>query len=297
MQNNDRGTIRAGFIVFLAYVIWGLMPFYWKAMQSIDSSVILGHRAVWSVAFTMALLLAAGKLGHTFVQLKTDRRTLLILCASSVTIALNWFLYIYAVNHGRIMETSLGYFINPLVSVAFGMFFFKERLRRAQKIAITLAACGVGAEVIALGELPLMSLGIALTFGLYGVFKKQIRIDAAGGLFVETAVLMVPALVWLYHCQRAGISHFPYSARLNLFLIGTGVMTSVPLILFAWGAQRIRLSTLGLIQYTSPILTLLIAVFAYGEPFTSVKFLSFGLIWTAIILYTAEALIVSRHSA
>lgn len=297
MPNKDQGATRAGFIVFLAYVIWGLMPFYWKAMQSIDASVILGHRAIWSVLFTMCMLLAAGRLGRIFVQLKADRKAVIMLCASSVTIAVNWFLYIYAVNHGRIIQTSLGYFINPLVSVAFGMFFFKESLRRAQKIAIFLAACGVTSEVISLGELPLISLGIAFSFGLYGVFKKQLRVDATAGLFIETAVLMIPALAWLYYCQKTGISHFPYSTRLNLLLIGTGVMTSVPLILFAWGAQRIRLSTMGLIQYTSPILTLLIAVFAYGEPFTTGKFLSFGLIWTAIILYTAEALLVSRRSS
>jgi len=296
MPNKD-APLRAGLIVFLAYVIWGLMPFYWKAMKSVDASVILGHRAVWSVVFTMLLLLAKGKLRETFAKVKSEPRTAALLFASSITIAANWFLYIYAVNHGHIMQTSLGYFINPLVSVAFGVIFFKERLRRAQTAAIALAACGVAAEVIALGELPVMSLGIAGTFGLYGVFKKQIKTEATQGLFVETFFLLVPALAWLYTCQKTGVSHFPYSASLNLLLIGTGVMTSVPLILFAWGAQRIRLSTLGLIQYTSPILTLLIAVFAYGEPFTGVKYVSFGLIWAAIALYTAEALIVSRASA
>lgn len=272
------------------------MPLYWKAMQSIDSTVILGHRVLWSVVFTLGLLLATRKLAATLRNVRASGRMLLMLVASGITIAVNWFLYIYAVNHGHILQTSLGYFINPLVSVAFGMVFFKERLRRAQMIAIALAICGVAVEVIALGELPLMSLGIAFSFGLYGVFKKKIKIEPTAGLFVETTVVLLPALAWLFYCQKTGFSHFPYSSPLNLLLIGTGVLTSVPLILFAWGAQRISLTSVGLIQYTSPTLSFIIAILVYNEPLSPIKLLSFGLIWTAIILYTAETLIRSQRS-
>ena len=296
MPSKDKNTLRAGLAVFASYVIWGIMPFYWKAMQSIDSTVILGHRVVWSVLFTLGILVATGKLAATLYNVRANGRTLLMLVASGITIAINWFLYIYAVNHGHILQTSLGYFINPLVSVAFGVVFFKERLRRAQMIAIALAACGVLVEVIALGELPLMSLGIAFSFGLYGVFKKKIKIEPTSGLFVETTVVLLPALVWLFYSQKTGLSHFPYSMSLNLFLIGTGVMTSVPLILFAWGAQRINLTSVGLLQYTSPTLSFAIAILVYSEPLSPTKLLSFGLIWAAIILYTAEILIRSKRA-
>lgn len=272
------------------------MPLYWKAMQSIDSSVILGHRVVWSVVFTCGALLVTGRFVATIRDLRTNVRTMFMLAASGLTVAFNWFLYIYAVNHGHILQTSLGYFINPLVSVAFGVIFFKERLRRAQMIAIALAVCGVAVEVIALGELPLMSLGIAFSFGLYGVFKKKIKIDPTAGLFFETTVVLLPALAWLFYCQNTGFSHFPYSTSLNLFLIGTGVMTSVPLILFAWGAQRISLTSVGLIQYASPTLSFAIAVLIYHEPLTPTKLLSFGLIWAAIGLYTVETLIRSGRN-
>lgn len=296
-NRGDEDATRAGIAVFASYVIWGVMPIYWKAMQSVDSAVILGHRVVWSVLFTLGALVATGKLGPTLFRVRTDARTLLLLAASGATIAANWFLYIYAVNHGHILQTSLGYFINPLVSVAFGVIFFRERLRRAQIAAIALAACGVLVEVVALGELPLMSLGIASTFGLYGVFKKTIKIDATAGLFVETIVILLPAVVWLLYCQRTGISRFPYPGSVNVFLIGTGVMTSVPLILFAWGAQRINLTTVGLIQYTSPILSFVIAVLVYDEQLSPIKLLSFGFIWAAIALYTAEALLQARRRA
>ncbi len=272
------------------------MPVYWKAMQSVDSRVILGHRIVWSVLFTLGLLAVTGKLGATLRRVRTDGRTLLLLTASGATVALNWFLYIYAVNHGHILQTSLGYFINPLVSVGFGVVFFNEKLRRAQVVAIALAACGVLVEVVALGELPLMSLGIAFSFGLYGVFKKKIKIDATAGLFVETIVILLPAVAWLLYCQFTGISRFPYSASVSGLLIGTGVMTSVPLILFAWGAQKINLTTVGLIQYASPILSFVVAVLVYGEPLSPVKLLSFGFIWIAIALYTVETLLYTRRA-
>lgn len=294
MQNSG-GAWRAGAAVFAAYVMWGVMPLYWKLLQSVDSAVILGHRIVWSVLFTASALLASGKFIPALRG--TDRRTLLMLTASGFTVALNWFLYIYAINHGQILQTSLGYFINPLVSMAFGAVIFKERMRRAQLAAIALAVCGVAFEVAALGELPLMSLGIALTFALYGVFKKKAAIAPTAGLFIETAVILLPAVAWLVHCQASGISRFPYpSAALNFYLIGTGVVTSVPLILFAWGARRISLTSVGVIQYASPTLSFLIAIFVYGEPLSRTKLISFGFIWTAVILYTAEAIIRGRRT-
>lgn len=294
---NKTVAAKAGLAVFGSYVMWGVMPLYWKAMQSVDSTIILGHRVVWSVLFTAFTLLTMGKLVPALRGVAASRRTLLMLVASGVTIAVNWFLYIYAVNHGQILQTSLGYFINPLVSVAFGVLFFKEKLRRAQLAAIALVVCAVAIEVAALGELPLMSLGIALSFAMYGVFKKKIKIDPTAGLFFETTVMLLPAVAWLLYCQQSGLSRFPYpSVAVNLFLIGTGIMTSVPLIFFAWGAQRISLTSVGLIQYTSPTLSFLIAVFVYGEPLSRGKLFSFGLIWTAIVLYTAETLIRSRRT-
>lgn len=292
----SRGSEAGGFAVGASYVMWGLLPIYWRSLSELPATVILAQRVVWSVLFTMAILASTNSLRDNIRRVASDRRAALMLAAGGAVISLNWFLYIYAVNSGNILQTSLGYFINPLVSVAFGVVFFKEKMRPAQKLAILTAAGGVAVEVAALGKLPILSLGIALTFGIYGVLKKKMSVGAAPGLFFETSVLLIPSLLWLSACAVRGLPIFLSDARGNLLLAGTGVVTSVPLILFAWGAKRIRLTTLGLIQYSSPTISLLLAVFVYGEQFTRTRLLSFGLIWAAIIIYTAKVLVRSRRA-
>lgn len=288
---------KAGFAIAASYVMWGLLPVYWRSLSEIAPTIILAQRVVWSVLFTMAVLAFSHSLRSSIQLVASDARAAAMLALGGAVIALNWFLYIYAVNSGNILQTSLGYFINPLVSVAFGVVFFKERMRPPQKLAMLIAACGVAVEVAALGELPVLSLGIALTFGTYGVLKKKTRVDAASGLFFETSVLLIPSALWLFTCHFRGTPIFLGDAWGNLLLVGTGAVTSVPLILFAWGAKRLRLTTLGLIQYSSPTISFLLAVFVYGEPFTKTRLLSFGLIWTAIFIYTGDLLARSRRVA
>ena len=223
---------------FLSYLWWGSMPLYWKALSSVSSSEILGHRVVWSAIFTFALIAVTGQWHKTTAfAVKNKRKTLWLFLGYLIT--LNWGLYIWAVNAGRILETSLGYYINPLVSMFFGMLFFGEKLRRAQRIAIAIAAAGVCIQIITIREIPLVSLGLALSFGLYGVLKKAVSIEPSVALLIETLSAAPAALAYLCWLQHTGAANFPYSLTTDLLLAGTGVMTSVPLLLFAYAAQRI----------------------------------------------------------
>ncbi|MDR1515163.1 MAG: EamA family transporter RarD [Synergistaceae bacterium] len=282
--------------VFFSYVLWGAMPVYWRAMSALDPLEILAHRAIWSCAFTLVLLLLSRRAGGTAALVRSNPKALLGLAFSGAIITVNWYLYIWAVNDGRILETSLGYFINPLVSILFGMIFFDERLRKAQWAAVTLAVCGVLAEVANLGRIPVFSLGLAFTFGLYGLLKKLSTVDPITGLFVETALMTPFALVWLAWRQSAGLSAFPYPLRLDLLLAGAGILTAAPLMVFAWGVSRISMTVIGLIQYTSPIMTFLTATLVYHEPMPTARIISFALIWAAIIIFTAESFMVSGRN-
>jgi chloramphenicol-sensitive protein RarD len=207
---------------------------------------------------------------------------------SSVAVTANWGLYIWAVNSGRILESSLGYFINPLVSVLFGTIIFNERLSKIQWLAIGVAAVGVCSEVVALGHLPFVSLGLAFLFGVYGLLKKLSTTEPLVGFTVETLLITPFALFWLIWLQRSGAAHFPYEKWTTILLIGTGAATSIPLIMFAWGVKRSTMTTVGLIQYTSPILMFLIGTIVYHEPVLPVRLLSFVLTWISIIIFTVD---------
>jgi len=276
--------------LFAAYVCWGSMPIYWKAIGSLSSCEILAHRVVWSMLFTLVLALVQGKL-ESIREITKDRRGVLCLLCGGFLITANWWLYIWAVNNGRILETSLGYFINPLVSMALGMLFFREKLRRLQKIALALAVSGVFAEFVVARSLSAVSIGLALTFGIYGALKKAVSFDPVTGLLIETSAVTPFALAWLIMGQRAGLFSFPYGAATDLLLAGTGIATSIPLILFAFGARRVRLVTLGFVQYVSPTFTFAIGTLIYREPLSSARLYTFACVWTAILLYTADALL------
>jgi chloramphenicol-sensitive protein RarD len=211
-------------------------------------------------------------------------------------ITVNWYLYIWAVNSGRILETSLGYFINPLVSILFGVIFFKERLWRIQLVAIALALCGVLAEMAHLGRFPLVSLGLAFTFGLYGLLKKLSAVEPMTGMMLEMAFMAPFALAWLAWRQSAGLSGFPYPLPLTVLLMGAGAITAIPLIVFAWGVSRVSMTLLGLIQYTSPIMTFLTATLVYHEPMPAARVASFALIWAAVAIFTAESFAASERT-
>jgi chloramphenicol-sensitive protein RarD len=289
----DKGKGAAA--IFSAYVLWGAMPVYWRAMRSIDALEILAHRAVWSCAFTLLLLYFSHRSSDVVSLVRSNRRAVISLAFSGSVITVNWYLYIWAVNNGKILETSLGYFINPLLSILFGMIFLKERLRRAQWIAIAFAASGVCAELIVLGRLPLLSLSIAFTFALYGLLKKKIAVTPLAGMMVETAIMTPFALVWLAWRQSAGLASFPYAPSMDLLLAGAGALTATPLVVFAWGVSRTTLTVLGVIQYTSPIMTFLTAALIYGEPIQTGRAISFSLIWAGIIVFTVESLVSSMR--
>jgi chloramphenicol-sensitive protein RarD len=278
-----------------AYVLWGLFPFYWKALAAVPASQILAHRIVWSLAF-VGLILTFRQNWAWFRGALNQRRILLTFAISGTLLALNWFTYIWGVNAGFIVETSLGYFINPLVNVLLGYIFLKERLRQTQWLALGLALAGVLYLTFSYGSFPWIALTLAFSFGTYGLLRKTAALNSAEGLFLETAFLFIPAFGFLLLQESRGVGAFGNtSAMTNLLLIGAGAVTSVPLLLFAAGARRITLTTLGLLQYIAPTLQFLIGVLIYHEPFGQGRMIGFGLIWLALIFYSIENIIHRRR--
>ena len=288
-------STRGAFAIFITYVLWGFLPIYWKTMASLDPTEILAHRIIWSCVLSFFVMAAVHKTSSFVSLFRTDWRAMLALMFSSVVVTANWGLYIWAVNNGMILESSLGYFINPLVSILFGTFFFKERLSAIQWLAIGIAALGVCSEVVALGHLPFVSLGLPFLFSIYGLFKKISATEPLVGFTIETLFITPFALAWLIWQQNSGAANFPYGIATTLLLIGTGVATSVPLIMFAWGVKRSAMTTVGLIQYTSPILMFITATLIYHEPISPVRLLSFVLTWIGIIIFTVDSLRHAKH--
>ena len=290
----ERG--KGSFTLFLGYCMWGLHPLYWKLLEHVPSSEILAHRVIWSVAFTLLILLVQGKLSATLRFAVSNPRTVRYLVLSGYLVAGNWFLFIWAVNHGRILETSLGYFINPLMNMFLGVVLFHEKINAMQRGAIVLAVAGVAVQVAIARALPLISLGIATSFVIYGVIRKRVAIDPTMGLFIETLSVAPIALLWLFYAGKSGISAFPYDLWSNCLLVGTGAVASVPLICFAFSVSRVPLSTVGFLQFVSPTLTFLIGVFVYCEPLSTSKLYTFALIWVALLLYAADAIMTARKT-
>ena len=281
-------STRGAFVLFFTYVLWGFLPIYWKALASINPMEILAHRIIWSCVLSFFLLVILHKITDFVLLFRVNRRALAILTLSSLIVTSNWSLYIWAVNNGRILESSLGYFINPLFSIMLGTLIFKERLSKIQWLAIGIATAGVCSEIVALGRLPFVSLGLAFTFGLYGLLKKLSATESIVGFTVETMLITPFALAWLIWRQHSGMAHFPYGVWTTLLLFGTGIATSAPLIMFAWGVKRSAMTTVGLIQYTSPILIFITGTVIYHEPVSTVRLLSFVLTWISIIIFMAE---------
>ncbi len=279
-----------------AYALWGILPIYWKALQAIPALEIIGHRTVWSLVFMVILLGLTQRWRWISDLAKHPGRVLLVFLAGCL-LAVNWLIYVYAVNSGFVVETSLGYFINPLVSVVLGMVVFKERLRIGQWLAVITAASGVAYLTIGYGALPWIALSLALSFGLYGLLKKIIAMDALEGMSLETFLLLFPALGYLIYLEAQGTGAFLQADWSTfLLLILTGVATGIPLLLFAGAAQRIPLSMLGVLQYIAPTLQFLLGILLYNEPFTAVRMVGFSLIWTALIIYTIEGMMIRRRT-
>ncbi len=273
-----------------AYVLWGLLPVYWKSLQAVPAFEILLHRMVWSLLFLALVLLASGRWRGLGAALAA-KRTLAIYAAAAILLSGNWWLYIWAVNAGYIVETSLGYFINPLVSVLLGVILFKERLRLGQWTAIALAALGVAFLTFVYGQPPWISLALAFSFAFYAVLKKIAPLGAAQGLALETALMSLPAAALLLHWQASGSASFgSLGAGTDLLLIGAGATTALPLVFFAAAARRLPLSTIGVMQYIAPTLQFLLGVLVYDEPFDARRLVGFTAIWVALAVFTGEGL-------
>ena len=272
----------------LAYGAWGLLPIYWKFFQQSSPVEVLCHRMIWSLIFLSGILLVQQRQAEVGALLKS-RRSLLLLMMTATLLTCNWGLYIYGVNSDRIVETSLGYFINPLVSVLLGFVFLRERLLRGQQIAVGLAAIGVGYFVWQFGAVPWIALGLAFTFAFYGLLRKVVAVAPMVGLAVETLMITPLALALVGYWQATGVGHFGESVPLSLLFIGAGVMTSMPLLWFNNAAKRLRLSTLGFFQYLAPSIQLLLGVFLYREPFTPTHLITFGCIWIALLVYSTTS--------
>jgi chloramphenicol-sensitive protein RarD len=282
---------RVGIIAGLAaYVLWGVFPLYFPLLEPSGGVEIVAHRVVWSLLF-VGLVLSVVRGWGQIRAVVADRRTLGVLAVAAVLIVVNWLVYVYGVNSGRVVETSLGYFIQPLVSVVLGVAVFGERLRRLQWAAVGLAAVAVVVLTVDYGHPPWIALTLAASFGVYGLMKKLVRIEAAPGLFLETLLVVVPAVVVLAVLEVRGTADFGHvGAGHVLLMMGVGVVTAVPLLLFAAAAQRVPLSTVGLLQYVNPSMQLVIAVFILREPLPPVRLAGFALVWLALAVYTADSL-------
>ena len=276
-----------------AYALWGLFPLYFPLLEPATGLEIVAHRVLWSLLFIGLLLVALRRWSHVRAAV-TDRRTLLVLAAAAVLIATNWLIFVYGVNSGHVVETSLGYFINPLVSVVLGVVGFSERLRPLQWTAVGIATVAVAVLTVDYGRPPWIALSLALTFGLYGLMKKLVRVEAAPGLFVETALVALPAAVVLGVLHGAGSGTFAQVSTAHaLLLVSSGAATAIPLLLFAAAARRIPLSTVGLLQYLTPLMQLSIGVFVYDEPMPPARLAGFAIVWLALAVFTADML---RHA-
>jgi len=289
-DHRARGEARAGLGYGLAaYAMWGVFPIYFHALAHVSPWVIVCHRIVWSVLLLSTLVSLRGEWSQLWSVLR-DRRSLLLLTASGVLIAVNWLVFIYAVTNGHVLESSLGYFINPLFSVALGMIFLRERLRRWQWVAVLIAVLAVGNLTLRSERPPWIALALAGSFGCYGLLRKRMDINSLHGLLVETLVLLPLALAGLVFLPAD--KHTPGTFGLLAF---TGLLTAGPLLLFGAAVRRLKLSTIGFLQYVGPTLQFLVAILVFREPLDNAKVVSFGLCWAGIAVYVADSLM--SHTA
>ena len=291
LQEQRRGLAITAF----TFTLWGLVPVYWHLLKAVPSQQIIAHRIIWSTVLVVTWLLLSNGLGW-WKAIAAQPRALPTLALSSVAIAFNWGLYIWAINAGHVIETSLGYFINPLVSVVLGVVVLKERLRRLQWLAVGCAALGVGWLTFDAGTPPWIALGLACSFGLYGLLRKMISVDPVAGLGVESLYLFLPAIGFaLWSESGHGGGFFSgWGWRNDVLLIFGGAVTALPLIGFAYGVKRIPLSLVGILQYIAPSIGLLLGVFFFREPFDTAKAVGFAAIWTGLLLFIGDGVWRSR---
>ena len=277
-----------------AYVMWGVFPIYWKLLYDVPAIQVIGHRIIWSFALLILFILLT-KQWKQFRSAALTPKTLGLYSIAGALLTVNWLVYVWGVNAGFIIETSLGYFINPLISVLLGVIFLHERLRPAQWIPVALATVGVTYLTIAYGRLPWIALSLAFSFGFYGFVKKLAPLGSLYGLTLETGIVFPIALLYLAFVGLNGTGAFSHEgAQIDLLLIGAGVVTTIPLLMFASAARQIPLTVVGLLQYIAPTMQFLIGVFLYKEPFDRAHLIGFGIVWIALIIFWVENFIGNR---
>ena len=289
---------RRGFLLALgAYLLWGLLPFYMKAVAHLPLAEVIAHRIVWSVPIAAAVLVWAGRTADFKAAIRSPR-TIAMAALTAALISVNWGIYVWAIAVDRTVETALGYYINPLVVVVVGAVLLGEKLDRLQIAAVALATVAVTVLTIEGGKLPWVSLALAFSFAAYGFFRKTLPIGPSQGFLLEVLLLSVPALGYIVYLIATGQDHIVSSTGTDTaLLIGCGPVTSVPLLLFAFGAKLLRLSTIGIMQYIAPTMVFLIAVLIFDEPFGTAQAIAFALIWTALAMYSWSMLVTARRAA
>jgi chloramphenicol-sensitive protein RarD len=278
-----------------AYLLWGVFPIYWKWLQTVPAIQVIAHRTIWSFIL-LALILLITRQWKAFRSAALSPRIVLIYLASAIFLGINWLVYVWAVNAGFVVETSLGYFINPLLSVLLGVLFVREKLRPWQWVPIGLAAIGVVYVAFSYGQFPWIALTLAFSFGFYGLIKKTAPLGSLYGLTLETGLLFLPAVGFLVYMEAMGQGAFLNSGPVtDLLLVGAGLVTTVPLLMFASAAQRIPLSTVGILQYITPTMQFLLGVFLYHEPFNLSLLIGFSIVWLALIIFWGESFLASRR--
>jgi chloramphenicol-sensitive protein RarD len=277
-----------------AYTLWGLFPIYWRLLEQDPAVEILAHRMVWSLVF-VAVILTLQREWRWLGEALHNSRILVTYTIAAILLSLNWYTYIWAVNAGYVVEASLGYFINPLVNFLLGVVFFREKLRGWQVAAVVLAGLGVVYLTVSYGSLPWISLVLAFTFGMYGLIKKTAALESMHGFSLETLVLFLPALGYLFYREASGVGAFiNQGVLITLLLILAGPVTSIPLLMFGYAARKIPLSMLGFIQYITPTLQFLLGIFVYFEPFPKARLVGFCIIWLALLVYSLEGVLFNR---
>jgi chloramphenicol-sensitive protein RarD len=285
---------KGAWYVGLAYTLWGFFPIYWKALAGISPLQLIGHRIVWSFLLLLVMIGRSKDWTAVWASVRTPR-VLGVYTIAGLAIATNWLIFVWAVAVNQIVEISLGYFINPLLSVVLGMLIFHERLRKLQWMSVALAAAGVLYLTVTLGALPWIALSLATTFCIYGLMKKLAPLGSVHGLALETGILFVPAAIYVIAEHLSGRGAFMHSGALrDVLMFASGPTTAVPLLLFAAGVRRIPLSLVGMLQYINPTMQICIGVLLYGEPFTRVQLVGFGLVWTALALFAFDNYVLRR---
>ena len=293
-SQNTEAQIGIGYAL-LAFSAWGFIPIYWKLLNTVPSMEILTHRMVWSVFFLLGLLAVQKRLGE-FRELFHSPKYIFMLLGTATLLGANWFVYIYGVNTNQVIETSLGYFISPLLVILLGAVFLRERLNIWQVVAVGFAALGVLNFIWNFGSLPWIALSLAFTFSFYGLIRKMIPVKPLVGLLMETALLAPLAAILIAFWEVDGTGHFGTTWMTDFLLFGGGVVTSLPLLWFINAGKRLRYSTIGFIQYLTPSIQLLIGVYLYHEPFTPTHSITFGLIWAGLVIFSINSLFVQSPS-